>query len=246
MVTDTATKGYYVYLYAYGRPEVHLSLNQGTTAVVNEFAGRARSVLRERAALMRARLPDFAEQLDVYSLQLGSNRPLPLGYEAGHAFGRRYTLGELPSEEQLRADLLLLSRAYLALTFRGGLEPSSEDATGTHDQTDDPTAGKSLLEVRQYRMHRRIDRTPGQPAKPRSITAPPVKDAGFEFTSRYGELGRGYIEAHHLRPLGELEEGVPIRYEVAKDFAVLCSNCHRMIHRTDDPSDLTSFRALLR
>jgi 5-methylcytosine-specific restriction protein A len=160
MVTDTATKGYYVYLYAYGRPEVHLSLNQGTTAVVNEFAGRARSVLRERAALMRARLPDFAEQLDVYSLQLGSNRPLPLGYEAGHAFGRRYTLGELPSEEQLRADLLLLSRAYLALTFRGGLEPSSEDATGTHDQTDDPTAGKSLLEVRQYRMHRRIDRHP--------------------------------------------------------------------------------------
>jgi 5-methylcytosine-specific restriction enzyme A len=249
MVTDTATKGYYaVYLFAHGRPELHLSLNQGTTAVVNEFAGKARSVLRERAALMRSRLPDFAKQLDVYSLELGSKLPLPRGYEAGHAFGRRYSLSELPSEEQLRADLLLLTRAYLALTFRGGLEPSPEQATSTGDQAEhhDPATGKSLLEVRQYRMHRRIDRHPRASREAKEYHGTTCQGCGFEFRSRYGEIGRGYIEAHHLRPLGELQEGVPIRYEVAHDFAVLCSNCHRMIHRTDDPSDLTSFRALLR
>jgi predicted HNH restriction endonuclease len=28
----------------------------------------------------------------------------------------------------------------------------------------------------------------------------------------------------------------------AADFAVLCSNCHRMIHRSADPSDVASFR----
>ena len=42
-----------------------------------------------------------------------------------------------------------------------------------------------------------------------------------------------------------LEEGVPVKYNVASDFAVLCANCHRMIHRTSDPSDLEGFRKLI-
>jgi 5-methylcytosine-specific restriction enzyme A len=58
---------------------------------------------------------------------------------------------------------------------------------------------------------------------------------------RCGEIGRGFIEAHHLRPIATLEEGVPVEYDVAADFAVLCSNCHRMIHRFGDASDLAAF-----
>jgi 5-methylcytosine-specific restriction protein A len=42
-----------------------------------------------------------------------------------------------------------------------------------------------------------------------------------------------------------LEEGKPVRYDIAADFAVLCANCHRMIHRTADPSNLTGFKALI-
>jgi predicted HNH restriction endonuclease len=33
-----------------------------------------------------------------------------------------------------------------------------------------------------------------------------------------------------------------VTYDVAADFAVLCANCHRMIHRTEDPSDLETFK----
>jgi 5-methylcytosine-specific restriction protein A len=62
---------------------------------------------------------------------------------------------------------------------------------------------------------------------------------------RYGEIGKEFIEAHHLRPIASLEEGVPVKYDVAADFAFLCSNCHRMIHRFIDPSDLPRFRAIL-
>jgi hypothetical protein len=42
-----------------------------------------------------------------------------------------------------------------------------------------------------------------------------------------------------------LEEGVAVTYDVAADFAVLCANCHRMIHRSDDPSNLALFRGNL-
>ena len=52
---------------------------------------------------------------------------------------------------------------------------------------------------------------------------------GFDFEETYGELGKGYIEVHHIKPLSELEEEVVIDPE--KDLICVCSNCHRMLHR---------------
>lgn len=46
-ITTTATRGYYVvYLFHVNKPVVHLSLNQGTTTVREEFGARAREILR--------------------------------------------------------------------------------------------------------------------------------------------------------------------------------------------------------
>lgn len=53
---------------------------------------------------------------------------------------------------------------------------------------------------------------------------------GFSFEETYGELGTGYIEAHHLIPLSQLEES----YSEEKDLVPVCSNCHRMLHRRPD------------
>ena len=55
----------------------------------------------------------------------------------------------------------------------------------------------------------------------------------FSFSSKYGELGDGYIEVHHLNPLSErpeLEWSDKLRTSLA-EVTVLCANCHRMIHR---------------
>lgn len=49
----------------------------------------------------------------------------------------------------------------------------------------------------------------------------------FDFAATYGEQGRGYIEVHHRTPLHATG---PTRTTMA-DLALLCSNCHRMIHR---------------
>ena len=64
----------------------------------------------------------------------------------------------------------------------------------------------------------------------------------LDFEERYGAIGKGFIEAHHLKPISTLAEGVAVTYDVAADFAVLCANCHRMIHRSDDPSNLSLFQ----
>jgi predicted HNH restriction endonuclease len=51
---------------------------------------------------------------------------------------------------------------------------------------------------------------------------------GFSFNAVYGEIGENYIEAHHLVPVSEMREGDETGIE---DIALVCSNCHRMIHR---------------
>jgi 5-methylcytosine-specific restriction protein A len=51
----------------------------------------------------------------------------------------------------------------------------------------------------------------------------------LDFEERYGEVGTGFIECHHLVPLSEGKE----RATSLSDLVLLCSNCHRMIHRTD-------------
>lgn len=50
----------------------------------------------------------------------------------------------------------------------------------------------------------------------------------FNYTEKYGELGEDYIEAHHTIPVSELEEGSKTKLE---DIALVCANCHRMLHR---------------
>jgi predicted HNH restriction endonuclease len=55
-----------------------------------------------------------------------------------------------------------------------------------------------------------------------------VSGCGFEFERVYGELGTGFAEVHHLRPLSELRQPVSTTFA---DLAVVCANCHRMIHR---------------
>lgn len=58
----------------------------------------------------------------------------------------------------------------------------------------------------------------------------------FDFEDFYGELGRGFIEVHHKIPIycrkGQSEESRIA--EAVGDVAVLCSNCHRMVHRKRD------------
>jgi putative restriction endonuclease len=43
-----------------------------------------------------------------------------------------------------------------------------------------------------------------------------------------GEIGEEFVEGHHTVPVSELKEGQKTRVE---DIALVCSNCHKMLHR---------------
>lgn len=52
----------------------------------------------------------------------------------------------------------------------------------------------------------------------------------FDFSAVYGAIGEGFCEVHHLAPLSA--SAAPVKTTLA-DLAVLCSNCHRIIHRSN-------------
>jgi 5-methylcytosine-specific restriction protein A len=244
-VTTTATQGYYVvYLFHVAEPVVYLSLNQGTTSVREEFNARAREILKDRAELIRKRVEEFAEVLPINKIELGSDARLPGDYAAGHSLGTSYSLDTLPDEARLRSDLQTIVRAYRALFYRGGIDAEVESQTDISDEfAISPQA--SITETRKYAYHRKIERNRTAARFAKKFHGNRCQACNLDFAERYGDIGKGFIEAHHLRPISTLEEGVPIAYDVSADFAVLCSNCHRMIHRCDDPSDLVAFRQLI-
>ena len=51
----------------------------------------------------------------------------------------------------------------------------------------------------------------------------------FDFFATYGEVGKGFIEAHHTKPLSSLHEDG--EETIIDDLVLVCSNCHRMLHR---------------
>ncbi len=66
----------------------------------------------------------------------------------------------------------------------------------------------------------------------------------FDFESRYGEIGKGFIHVHHLRPLGRLKSSY--RLDPLRDLVPVCPNCHSMLHRRDPPFYLEQLRGRLR
>jgi predicted HNH restriction endonuclease len=49
----------------------------------------------------------------------------------------------------------------------------------------------------------------------------------FDFEQRYGNIGKDFIEGHHTIAVTEMQPGHKTKIE---DIAMLCSNCHRMVH----------------
>ncbi|MBW2596220.1 MAG: HNH endonuclease [Deltaproteobacteria bacterium] len=52
---------------------------------------------------------------------------------------------------------------------------------------------------------------------------------GFNFEKKYGKHGKDFIEVHHLNPVSQNLEKKNVAPN--EDLVVVCSNCHRMIHR---------------
>ena len=60
---------------------------------------------------------------------------------------------------------------------------------------------------------------------------------GIDFEKFYGEIGREFIEVHHLERIADTDGEHEI--DPKTELVPLCSNCHSMIHRKDGGKPFT-------
>jgi len=65
----------------------------------------------------------------------------------------------------------------------------------------------------------------------------------FDFEKRYGVLGKRFIECHHVQPVANMRPGDKTKLG---DLRAVCSNCHRMLHKSHNPITIEKLREILR
>lgn len=110
------------------------------------------------------------------------------------------------------------------------------------EHIDEVVEGKSKVAI-----HKRYERNS---ALVRKVKKQRLKDdpllqcevCGFSYLDTYGDIGKGFIEAHHLNPIGE-RDGEQVTNK--KDLALVCSNCHNMIHKGAPVFELEELKKLI-
>ncbi|MER7619913.1 HNH endonuclease [Streptomyces sp. NPDC126503] len=120
--------------------------------------------------------------------------------------------------------------AAVAQLIRRGLTTGTfQDTPPQVEEDDDDGAPEGRLLVRRHKARER-----SKSLRKKKIASVlqrggrlACEACGFDFEEVYGDRGAGYIECHHVVPLHEAGEG---RTKLS-DLALICANCHRMIHR---------------
>jgi 5-methylcytosine-specific restriction enzyme A len=132
----------------------------------------------------------------------------------------------------------------IAQTIRGVVELPASEAPPDYDPDEITEApeGRVLTRLHRYRERNRALIGQRKQAALQALGKLECEACGFDFAQTYGPRGHGYIEAHHTKPVSTLSEDAKTRLE---DLALLCANCHRMIHSAQPWLELSELRALL-
>ena len=228
--TTSATGGIYVvYLLSADRKSLFIVQGQGVTKVKKEFGTQQVGELRRRAELIRSRVPEFSRSFNPGPISLRGTTPLAKEYDEAVAYFIEYKRDALPEDATLEHHLREIVTLYDLLLARGGTDNVDTAIDFSGDNTDE--ALSEITERRRYVRHARIERSSQASKMAKKVLGHICQGCGFDFEKVYGERGADFIEAHHLIPLHSLPEGKAVTMDPQKDFAVLCCNCHRMVHR---------------
>lgn len=239
LVTSSAQSGYYpVYLFCEDMTGLYLSLNQGMTEARNLYkSSDAKTALKSRAENFRAilgdRINDYKLIIDLRHSDQNNDTAF---YEAGNICAKFYSLDNLPGNEQLNLDLNNMIQLYEDL-IQGEINSEVSETTLEGDEPPEMT----YEDATRFRMHKRIERNVDLAKAAKKYHGNTCQVCNTKFEDNYGAIGKDYIEAHHLKPLASLK-GMKVAMDPKNDFAVLCANCHRMIHRSGCVDDIAQFK----
>ncbi len=131
--------------------------------------------------------------------------------------------------------------------FRVMPETFQRTVSHTVPAEDDEDGNRMIEDLSIIREHKRLERDPSISIKVKKALGYRCQACGFRFQEMYpGIQDARYIEAHHLIPAWSMRGRKVVHKDPKANFAVLCANCHRMIHRFERPGNLAAFRRTIR
>lgn len=116
-----------------------------------------------------------------------------------------------------------------------------EDSFTNEDDLENTISSKEGRLI--YRKSRQYERNPKNRRLAIQYHGLTCNICGFNFEKVYDKYGAGYIEVHHINPLHLSQEEVIINPKT--DLITICSNCHRIIHRSrDNPLSIEEMKIL--
>ena len=99
----------------------------------------------------------------------------------------------------------------------------------------------------RFRVHRYLERdgTISRKAKAKRLAETGKLECevcGLDFADKYGARGEGFIESHHKMPVSKLTGKEKTRIS---DLALVCSNCHRMLHRGSQQLEINELKSVV-
>lgn len=147
-------------------------------------------------------------------------------------------VAEIWEEFSARHDELKL----IASAIRAAVADQASTAAGIEEEGAEAEEGRLLTRMHRIRERNRELVRKKRDAVLRETGRLACEACSFDFNETYGEHGRGFIEVHHLLPLYVLKPGSRTRMQ---DLAVLCANCHRMVHAKAKWLTLSELKELL-
>lgn len=122
---------------------------------------------------------------------------------------------------EMHAQAAATRAAAVAGEFSSLISPAAEE-------DDDIAATEGRLLIRRHVARERDARLRKRKIESvRKLSIPIACEVcGFDFEQTYGERGHDYIDCHHIVPL----HVTGVRSNRIDELALLCANCHRMIH----------------
>lgn len=113
------------------------------------------------------------------------------------------------------------------------MESMSGDEAGVRPLDEVPEGARIRVEVNRY------ERRASARTKCIEHYGTNCKVCGLDFEERYGELGRGFIQVHHVIPLSRIYTLNNYTFDPIKDLVPVCPNCHAMLHHKRKGTPLT-------
>ena len=100
----------------------------------------------------------------------------------------------------------------------------------------------------KYKLHKSLERDPTLGKKAKVVRLQTTGElrcdvCNFSFFEAYGELGQGFIEAHHTVPVSSLKGK---RKTKLSEIVLVCSNCHKMLHAGKVLLSIKDLKSLLK